>query len=263
MSVAIVVLLTIGFVWRANHKPTVSNEITQTAHKTAASNTTKRSDPMANLPSINYFKSHPSDHFLVDMDVVGSGHPYKGKRAAEPHTGAHVHFEDDYKTWPRGGTAPSNYPPIYAVADGVVDRITNSLKVGQNDRYGIDIAIAKDGETIWDFEYSIEPMIPEPSPNYYLPFMLVKEGDKVRKGQIIGYMLTPKEANGTHIHFELKNSKSQQFTAPAIFSSAIVKDFYDHGKNQWQDGGASIPACMGWKLAAEENPFENKAVDCL
>jgi len=201
------------------------------------------------------------------MDVVKGGHPYKGELAATPHTGAHVHYDDDYLTWPKGGTAPSNYPPIYAVADGIVTHIEKSFHVGSNDRYGINLAIAQDGATRWEFEYSIEPMTPEPSPGFYAGFMLVKEGDHVKKGQVIAYMYTPPKANGTHIHFELMPGNGGHFAAPAIFTRDIVQQFHDHWAGFGLDGergaGAPMAACMGWKLAAEENPFGTGAVDCL
>lgn len=219
------------------------------------------------LPELQSFANQKTDQFPVDMNLVKSGHPFKGQRAATPHTGAHIHFEDDFLTWPQGGTSPTNYPPIYAVADGVVGLVTNSLKVGSNDRYGINLAIAKDGQTIWDFEYSIEPMVPEPAKDFYRPFILVKEGDRVKKGQVIGYMYLPKNANGTHIHFELIAEGSGIMKPPAIFTPAIVQSFHDHWAGQGLDGergqGTAIPACMGWLLAIEENPFANQAVDCL
>ncbi|MBI2592311.1 hypothetical protein HYW36_02425, partial [Candidatus Saccharibacteria bacterium] len=88
----------------------------------------------------------------------------------------------------------------------------------------------------------------------YLPFMLVKEGDAVKKSQTIGYMYLPQTDNNSHIHFELISTKTTQFSAPAIFTPAVVQAFHDHWKNQGYDsnGGTAnpIPACMGWQLAA-------------
>lgn len=229
----------------------------------------KSDSAYVSLPSINYFKEHKSDQFLVDYDVVATGHPFLGARALSPHQGAHVQFGDDWKTWPKGGTAASNYPKIYAVADGVVSKITDKFLVGSNDRYGINLTIAKDGDVSWDFEYSIEPFVPEPSPGFYKDFMLVKVGDKVKKGQVIGYMYTPQNSTGTHIHFEIINTKTQAFTAPAIFTPTVEQAFYDHWNNQGYDGsspgvmGTKIPNCMGYMLSAEQNPFGTGATDCL
>jgi hypothetical protein len=61
------------------------------------------------------------------------------------------------------------YRASYAVADGVIGRLTSHFSLaGGNDRYGIDLAFAKDhsGATSW-FSYSIEPMTAEPSDGFY------------------------------------------------------------------------------------------------
>jgi len=55
--------------------------------------------------------------------------------------------------------------------------------------------------------------------------------------------------------------------APAIFRPAVVQSFHDHWANQGYDSNGGTPnpmgVCMGWKLAAEENPYGTGAVDCL
>lgn len=219
------------------------------------------------LPSLNAFRQNPSDRLPVDSALIRAGFPFKGRNAVTPHTGAHIVFGPDYEDWPQGGTAPSNYPPIYAVADGIVSRVTDSLAVGENDRYGVNISIAADGTATYDFEYSIEPMVKEPSAGFYKTFITVKQGDRVTKGDVIAYMYLPKGSDSAHIHFELINSATQAFMAPAIFSKETVAEFY----GTWKAGGFDsaegfnnpIPPCIGWKVAAEENPLENKAVDCL
>ncbi|HEU5004569.1 MAG TPA: peptidoglycan DD-metalloendopeptidase family protein [Candidatus Saccharimonadales bacterium] len=217
----------------------------------------------SSLPDISYLKTHKSDRFLVDMDVVQGGNPYKGVRSIAPHTGGHAQFGDGYKTWPKGGTAPSNYPPIYAVADGVVNGVDYNFKVGDNTKYDISIEIAQG----YNFDYSIEPFVSKPN-GFYKPFVLVHNGQKVKKGQIIGYMyLTQAGSNGSHIHFDIHHNG--QFMAPAIFTPDIVQAFHDHWGDFGYDGngpnskGVPIPACMGYKLSAAENPFGTGAVDCL
>lgn len=217
------------------------------------------------LPDISYFKTHKSDQFLVDMDVVKGGSPYMGKRAVNPHTGGHVVFGDDYSSWPKGGNAPQDYPPIYAVADGVITGIENKFDVGNSDKYHINLAIAK-GVI---FEYSIEPFIKEPADGFYKKFIDVKLGQRVKKGQVIAHMYLPKNIStgGTHIHFDLR--KGGKFMAPAIFTPQIDQEFHDLWGNFGTDGrgaggqGTPIPVCMGWKLSSAENPYGNDAVDCL
>ena len=75
----------------------------------------------------------------------------------------------------------------YAVADGVVERIDTQFGLpGGNDRYGVDLIFAKDkAGAECRFCYSIEPMCPEPSESCYKRFLLVKDGQKVRKGDVI------------------------------------------------------------------------------
>jgi len=235
---------------------------------TAPASTSTAGTTAANgLPSINSFRESPSNRLPVDTVLIRSGFPFKGKNAVSPHPGAHIVFGTGFEEWPQGGTAPSNYPPIYAVADGIVSSVTDTLAVGEDDRYGINLSIANDGTSVIDFEYSIEPMVKEPSPGFYRTFIAVKQGDRVSRGDVIGYMFLPKGSEGAHIHFGLINGATGAFMAPAIFSKETVAEFYGTWKNLGfdSDGGPKnpIPPCIGWKLAAEENPLENRAVDCL
>ncbi len=83
--------------------------------------------------------------FLVDLDDLTSGHPFKGINSAQPHAGAHINFDNSGNRWPKGGKEPANYPAIYAVADGVISRV--DFRFGQrggNDRYGLDLTFAVD-----------------------------------------------------------------------------------------------------------------------
>lgn len=220
------------------------------------------SDPTSDLPDLTYWKTNKTDQFLVDMENVTRGSPFLGKDAANPHSGAHLLIENKGNVWPKGGKSVSNYPPIYAVADGVIDRVTPTLKVGDNDRYGINLGIAKDNGTIWSLEYSIEPMVPEPSKDFYLPYILVKEGQKVKKGDIIAYFYIPQKEVGTHIHFELIGNGVPTMKVPNIFSSKLLATFYPKYSGL-KDGGVLVPNCMGYKVTEIENPFESVKSTCL
>src|SRR5437879_4656089 len=123
----------------------------------------------AQLPDISTFLTQPSDRFLVDLEEVGRGHPFRGVNSPHPHGGAHVHFDNAENHWPKGKDEPANYPAIYAVADGVVGRIDTHFGLpGGNDRYGLDLTFAKDSSgAACRFCYSIEPMCPEPSEGFY------------------------------------------------------------------------------------------------
>ena len=76
-----------------------------------------------------------------------------GRRAMRPHTGGHVYFNTLSKS---KSLSVQDYPPIYAVADGVITRIDYSYelrsmfeptlgKAVANRRYGIGLTFAKDG----------------------------------------------------------------------------------------------------------------------
>ena len=70
-------------------------------------------DPIKkDLPDISLFLSTPSDRFLVDLDQVTGGHPFKGADSPSPHAGAHVHFDNTNNRWSKANDEPSNYPAI-------------------------------------------------------------------------------------------------------------------------------------------------------
>ena len=218
--------------------------------------------PLEDLPQITSFADSPSSRFLVDFDVVRTGHPYLGTSANRPHTGCHVYFT------PPGEQAdpsdPTTYPPIYAVADGYVSRVDEYFRLrpivtggrpASNVRYGVTLAIAqRDGAAV-DFHYSIEPMIDPVREDYYLPFIKVKPGQRVRQGDVIAYMYLPRsvENENSHIHFNLMHAR--QFQAPAIFERQIVEQFHARWGWRGRDGDEPIPACIGFRLSAPENPF--------
>lgn len=213
---------------------------------------------------ISTFLTNPSDQFLVDMDVVALGHPFLGVNANEPHPGAHVHFQNLDNLWPQGGSAPENYIPIYAVADGVISDVDFYFPVGPNYRYGINLEIGQSAGISITFDYGIEPLIDPGDPDFYKDFILVAKGDAVSKGDIIAYMyLSPGELGGAHIHFHLRPAATEDFKAPAIFSTALVQAFHDKWGLFGFDGGIPMPACMGYMISRDENPFEAKQKNCL
>jgi hypothetical protein len=216
------------------------------------------------LPDIQQFRTNPSDRFLVDIPTIISGHPFKGRRANTPHIGAHTHWDNGLSTWPQGGTSPSNYPVIYAVADGYIERIDYKYPVGSTDRYGVDIAFARNSSEVFLFNYSIEPMVLEPSVDFYKQFIRVTLGQHVNKGDTIAYMyLPPTGGIGSHIHFHLQQIGRNNFLAPAIFDSSVVDSFYVRWAGFGMDGATAMPSCMGYMLDADENPYGTGPVDTL
>jgi len=219
------------------------------------------------LPDIRTFVDNPSEQMPVDLLLVRSGHPFKGKNAKTPHPGAHIAFGPAYENWPQGGEAPSNYPPILAVADGVVSKVIDTAADGPNDYYAVHLTIAASGTAPIDFEYRLEPMTKEPSSGFYASFITVKVGDRVKRGDVIGYVYLPDGVDGSLLHFNLVNTATGEPMAPAIFSGPTVAAFYGTWKEQGFDSTEGftdpIPICIGWKIDASENPYENRAEECL
>ena len=235
----------------------------------------QRHQVIGSLPSIKDFHKRPSDRFLVDLEVVRRGHPYKGRRAERPHTGGHVYF--DVQDISGSTKTIQKSPVIYAVADGIITRIDYSFRLREmfetalgkqvaNRRYGIGLTFAREGNTGVTFHYSIEPFIDPETTNFYDQFILVKLGQQVKKGQVIARMYIPenqKLAEKTHIHFNLIREGRGGFISPSIFDQKIVQEFHRRGNLFPYDPDAPIPSCMGYMLEADENPFERKVVDSL
>ena len=124
----------------------------------------QRDRALAALPPINSFREKPSDRFLIDNDVIRTGHPYKGKNAKRPHTGGHIYFKNPDK--PSSPDDLDALPAIYAVADGVITRIDYSFRLREmfesalgrrvaNTRYGIGLMFAKRDGQLVEMHYSI------------------------------------------------------------------------------------------------------------
>ncbi len=208
--------------------------------------------PDAKLPDISSFMTKPSDRFLVDIKEVSAGHPYKGVNAERPHAGAHVHFDNTRNKWPNGKDEPRNYPAVYAIADGVVGRVDTRFALpGGNDRYGLDLEFAKDQTgSAYRFCYSIEPMAPEPSDGFYKKFLLVRESQRVKKGDVVAYLYTPPKKNGCHNHLHLMRDGTRVFLAPSLFTSEIVKAFHDScngfREHQWGSRDSCVHGLPHW-----------------
>ncbi len=221
------------------------------------------------LPDIMTFASRPSDRFIVNLDQVLTGHPFLGARSPNPHAGAHVHFDDARF---KDARTITDYPPIYAAVDGIITRVDYCFPLSSStglahDRYGLDLSFATDKEdgSLYSLAYSIEPMVRQPSVDFYRRFILVAEGQHVKKGDIIAYMYVPPEANGTHVHFDINNFPKHRDhkMAPALFTPDVVQRFYETWRQTGsRDGATPIPPCMGYLLGEYENPFGG-AVDKL
>mgnify|MGYP003972433609 FL=1 len=245
------------------------------ANRSASISGQQRQQILNSLPLITTFLSEPSNQFIVDLSNVRRGHPYRGRDAEKPHTGGHLYFNLD--KIPDSPKNPAKFPAIYAVADGIITRIDYSFRLREmfepalnqrvaNQRYGLGLTFARSGTTAIAFHYSIEPFIDPQDPTFYEPFILVKPGQRVKKGDIIARMYIPPMksiAEKTHIHFNLIREGGGGFISPSIFTREIVREFHRRWNLFPNDPDSPIPPCMGYKLQADENPFERKAVITL
>ena len=246
------------------------------ANRSATLSSRQRRAMTAGLANISKFRVEKSGRFLVDLEWIRTGHPYKGVGAVRPHTGAHLYFRPLKKRLK--ATEVHRFPAIYAVADGVITRIDYSFRLREvyisalsrrvsNTRYGIGLAFAVSGGQPVEMHYSIEPFVDPGDPKFYDRFILVKVGQRVRKGEIIARMYlpdNPRVSRSSHIHFNLLGGPRRQFQSPSIFDQRIVKAFHaTWDSRRGADGDARMPPCMGYKLGRDENPFERRAVDRL
>ncbi len=228
-------------------------------------------DPYADLPLLSTFEKNLSSAFPVDFSKALLTIPYLGANSKAPHAGLHVHWTNTSGIWTNAGGKDhvTNYPAVRAFEDGFIDLVTNLYTMqttnGQgHQRYGVILAFARtaSGRPVMA-DYSLEPLINEPSPHFYESFIKVHQGQKVKKGDIIAYLyIPPTSTGGTHVHFNLV-SDNQQMT-PSVFTPEVVKAFSSKYLDaSYLKSGATMPACIGYGISAAENPFENKPVDCL
>lgn len=220
-------------------------------------------DRPVSLPSIKMFAKKKSNVLPVDISRSVGTAPFLGARAASPHQGIHVYWSNQDGQWPTAPGQPSDYPAVYAVSDGIVGNVETLRQMGSHQAYGLVLQIAEDGRSPSSVVYSLEPFVNEPSPGYYRQFIKVRNGQRVKKGQLLGYMYVPATSDGsTHMHFHL--STGSVIKSPSIFSSEVVQQlaakFGDRGGTE---NGLVLPACIGYKISAAENPFGAGAADCL
>ncbi len=213
------------------------------------------------LPDVAEFAADKSDQVPIDLSSVSAVAPYLGKSSSMPHQGMHFNFRGDGVFAQQ--LEPSKYPAVYAVEDGVMTMVESLHHNGQNDRYGFSIQFANAGGDPVTLNYSLEPFIPEPSPGLYAQFILVKNGQSVKKGDQLGYLYVPPGLlQGPHLHLDVNIGQSKY--PPALFSASAVSQMQaKFGDPGGTENGTPLPACIGYKIAASENPFASAASECL
>ena len=249
----------------------------------------------SSVPDIKYYSESKSDRFLVDFDDIIAGHPFVGQRSPKPHNDAQVYFSNSDPRWEQA-LKPSDYPAVYAVADGIISMAEGEMGYyNVRDKsyyqppwyhviYGFNLHFANiNGEKLM-FHYSLEPYITlhDKPRDFYKQFILVEDGQRVEKGDILAYMYVSPFAeritgpNSAHIAFNLmfENKGPWDVFPPAIFTEEVVNQFheiYSEPKEGWNsksygndwDRARGLPPAMGWMIGASENPFTNIPLDVL
>jgi hypothetical protein len=108
-------------------------------------------------------------------------------------------------------------------------------------------------------DYSIEPMINPGDSSFYLPYILVTQGQEVSKGETIATFYTaPGNYDNPHIHFHLRVAGDSNFYAPEIFTQAVVDEFCAKWGDRGEAPGGSgntMPASMGYLLESNQTLF--------
>jgi hypothetical protein len=94
---------------------------------------------------LSHFYNNPSDQFIVDVNLISTGHPYLGKnvsssvlsrpdgRTLQPHSGAHLYYKTALV--PPYSVTPdvSSFPSVYAIANSQVDKVATWMGMSNND----------------------------------------------------------------------------------------------------------------------------------
>lgn len=241
----------------------VACALLQLPAQAAVLGTAPAKDRPSGLPSIKQFATKKTEVLPADLSRAEGTAPFLGARAQAPHQGIHLYWSNKDGQWPATPGAPTDYPAVYAVADGIVGGVEPLRQMGSHQAYGFILQIAQDGRSPASVVYSLEPFVNEPAPGFYRQFLKVRNGQRVKKGQLLGYMYVPPSSDGsTHMHFHLATGSG--IKSPSIFTPEAVQQlaarFADRGG---MEDGVPLPPCIGYRISAAENPFGTGAADCL
>ena len=153
---------------------------------------------------------YPKDYFRSPMDIPLSAAGYFGELRPN-----HFHSGVDFRTEKREGI------PVYATADGFVSRIKIST-VG----YGKAIYIDHPNgyTTVYGHLQSAAPAIQEVinkeeylQKNYEIEIIPQPNEIPVKKGDLIAYSGNTGGSSGPHLHFEFRDTKTEQVINPMLF----------------------------------------------
>jgi len=137
----------------------------------------------------------------------------------------HFHSGTDFNVQKKEGL------PVYAVADGVISRIKvspvgfgNALYIDHPNGFTSVYAHLKSysdtiSEYVYTKQYKLKSFAIDQFPENQKEFIYVK------KGEVIGYAGNSGSSGGPHLHFELRNTKTEHIINPLLFDFDVADNF--------------------------------------
>ena len=166
------------------------------------------------LPAQENVQQYPQNYFRSPLDLAPQASGTFGELRSN-----HFHTGTDYRTNQREGY------PIYAVADGFISRARVQIGGGGNALYidhpngytSVYMHLQKYNKTIADVvkakQYELQ--------SFAVDFPPGKNAIPVRKGEIIAYSGNTGGSGGPHLHFEIRETKTEQALNPQLFGLTI------------------------------------------